>query len=963
MKIARTLLLFLVSCCCSGLVFSQNETLGKQASRLLILGKDLQKRGKLDSANHYYLKVITLAEENGLTNSLAYREAALIMGNSMVANFRMDEAEAYLKKAVAARAPGDESISQLHCDALQSMGDLYAAKGEYEPATQYYRHLLQLLKVHWGESHISYAGAWQGLAQIQLESGAFQEAEQALRKALQIYTKNSTIPRSDLASLWNDFGLLYSAQGEFDLAERYYNQALKAYEQQVGADPLDRAMVLGNLGDLQEEMGNYLGAKPYYRELFAIREKNLSKNHPDYARALILIGNLAWYDKKRDSAIYYYEQAQAIFKNTIGELHPDYGVVLINLGQLHAEKKDYFIAESYYQQCLAIRLKSYGATHPAYLACLVRLANLYKTMGEDRQAIAYFTQAHAQKIKAVTDRFSWLSSMGRAAFWEQELSFYQTLNTYAAKVGKAYPELLDLVYQATAMAKSILMQSDRELEALVTTSKDIILLKNYTKIKTLRKQEIKLFLEQAEEDGKIESIRLAADSLDKNMVQRLQALGLGNHETPVDWQEIQDHLGEQEAAIEFIRYLDEGEKAYKYMALLVHSGLQHPEMIKLGREDKIRQAIKNRDFSSLYPLVWQGIDSLMTGIKTIYYSPDGELNLLALHAICADSSGSGKTSESNINRGITPEKDSVQVWSCKNYLLDKYELHQVTSTRYLAEKSFGNSTPLTKTIRLIGGVDYDLLPKRWTSTISGTQRRATPSTTEKQKPYINRTYSKDKMPALPGTKKEVETIQNILHQAQWKSVAMMGGAAEEGAFNRAVITDHTTILHIATHGFSFPARQRNEGSGPSTLYRQLADPMLRSGLMLSGSNISWTGGGQRMLKNTGEDGILTAAEVSTLNLSKTQLIVLSACETGMGKIDGWEGTYGLKRGFKLAGVDKLIVSLWPVPDQETAELMTLFYKELVRSNNIVDSFNKAQREMRNKYGNQPELWAGFVLVR
>lgn len=956
-------MLLLVSCCCSNVVFSQQDTLGKETKRLLTLGKDLQKRGEVDSANNCFLQVITLAEKNGLTNSLLYKEAALSLGNSFVDHFRMAEAETFLKKALEARAPETGNIAPLQYDALQSMGDLYVAKGEYEPAAQCYRQLLKLMELHGGVSNIAYAGAWQGLAQIQLESGAFQEAEQGLKKALQVYKKKSTDTDGHLASLWNDFGLLYSAQGEFDLAERYYNQALKAYEQQVGADPLDRAMVLGNLGDLQEEMGNYLGAKPYYRELFSIREQNLSQNHPDYARALILMGNLAWYDKKKDSAIDYYEKAQTIFKNTIGELHPDYGVVLINLGQLHAEKKDYLTAERYYQQCLAIRLKSYGAAHPAYLACLVRLANFYKTIGQDRQAIAYFSTAHAQKIKAVTDRFSWLSSMGRAAFWEQELSFYQTLNTYAAKVGKTYPELVDLIYQANAMAKSILMQSDRELEGLITTSKDIILQKNYAEIKTLRKKEIKLFLEQAEDDGKIERIRLKADSLDKNIVGRLQTLGLGDRDTPVDWRAVQGHLGEQEAAVEFIRYLDEGEKAYKYMALILHPRLQHPEMIKLGREDEIRRAIKNRDFASLYPLVWQGIDSLMTGIKTIYYSPDGEFNLLALHAICTDGSGGGKTSESNNKRGITPEKDSSQVWSCTHYLMDKYALHQITSTRYLGEKSFSNSTPANKSIRLIGGVNYDLLPKRWTSSTAGHLRPTTPSITEKQKPYVNRTYSKEKMAALPGTKKEVEAIRNILHEAQWKSVMMMDGAAEEGAFSRSVTTDQTTVLHIATHGFSFPARQRNDGSGPSTLYRQLADPMLRSGLMLSGSNISWTGAGQRMLKNTGEDGILTAAEVSTLNLSKTQLVVLSACETGMGKIDGWEGTYGLKRGFKLAGVDKLIVSLWPVPDQETAELMTLFYKELVRSNDIVDSFGKAQREMRNKYATQPELWAGFVLVR
>jgi len=139
--------------------------------------------------------------------------------------------------------------------------------------------------------------------------------------------------------------------------------------------------------------------------------------------------------------------------------------------------------------------------------------------------------------------------------------------------------------------------------------------------------------------------------------------------------------------------------------------------------------------------------------------------------------------------------------------------------------------------------------------------------------------------------------------------------------------------------------------------------MVRCGLMFSGSNVSWTGNSQKMIKETGEDGILTAAEVSNMDLSNTKLVVLSACETGLGKIEGSEGTFGLKRGFKLAGVEQMIVSLWSVPDKETMELMTIFYEDLTQSLNPVVSFEKAQKQMRETYPKHPDLWAGFVLVR
>ena len=146
-------------------------------------------------------------------------------------------------------------------------------------------------------------------------------------------------------------------------------------------------------------------------------------------------------------------------------------------------------------------------------------------------------------------------------------------------------------------------------------------------------------------------------------------------------------------------------------------------------------------------------------------------------------------------------------------------------------------------------------------------------------------------------------------------------------------------------------------------YRASEDPMVRSGLMFSGSNVSWTGNPQKMIEETGEDGILTAAEVSNMDLSNTKLVVLSACETGLGKIEGSEGTFGLKRGFKLAGVEQMIVSLWKVDDEKTMELMTLFYEDLTQSLNPVTSFEKAQKQMRETYPTRPDLWAGFVLVR
>jgi len=169
------------------------------------------------------------------------------------------------------------------------------------------------------------------------------------------------------------------------------------------------------------------------------------------------------------------------------------------------------------------------------------------------------------------------------------------------------------------------------------------------------------------------------------------------------------------------------------------------------------------------------------------------------------------------------------------------------------------------------------------------------------------------------------------------------------------------ILHIATHGYFFNDPKLNSGSlsNSETVFKISDHPMLRSGLILAGGNLAWQG--KQTLEGR-EDGILTAYEISQMNLSNTELVVLSACETGLGDIQGNEGVYGLQRAFKIAGAKYLIMSLWQVPDKQTSLLMTTFYKKWLEDKmTIPDAFHAAQKQLRDG-GLEPYYWAGFVLV-
>lgn len=232
---------------------------------------------------------------------------------------------------------------------------------------------------------------------------------------------------------------------------------------------------------------------------------------------------------------------------------------------------------------------------------------------------------------------------------------------------------------------------------------------------------------------------------------------------------------------------------------------------------------------------------------------------------------------------------------------------------------------------------------------------------------------------LPGTKDEVEAINALLLEKRKKVNYKTAKEGTETYFKS--VAEKSDIIHIATHGFFFPdpvkvrsmmAKQAiNENTSEELAFRgnnqaiglnsftQNKDPLMRSGLVFASVHDLLST--ERIVKE--DDGILTAMEVSQMDLNKTELAVLSACETGLGEIKGNEGVYGLKRTFKIAGVKHLIISLWQVPDKETKEFMMLFYTKLFSENEITitEAFEYAQRSMRSKY--DPYFWAAFVLIR
>jgi len=325
--------------------------------------------------------------------------------------------------------------------------------------------------------------------------------------------------------------------------------------------------------------------------------------------------------------------------------------------------------------------------------------------------------------------------------------------------------------------------------------------------------------------------------------------------------------------------------------------------------------VKTKNQPTLHQLIWQPLDSILADIATVYYAPSGLLHRINLAAIPA-----------------TKEK----------MMMDQFELVQLSSTRQLMSNQ--QAERMVNTAALFGGVSFD---------VAASQPPSASDSTANKGSWNPLTYTID----------EVTGINELLSTTNFTTQLFTGSTATEAAF-KALGSNNTpspNILHIATHGYFFADNPLNEkqDSSQMTAFELNKNPMFRSGLILSGGNYAWQG---NIVPIGQEDGILTAYEISQLNLRNTALVVLSACETGLGDINNSEGVYGLQRAFKMAGVKNIIMSLWQVPDRQTALLMNRFYKNWVQEKlPLRKAFTKAQAEMQ-VMGLDPFYWAGFVLV-
>jgi CHAT domain-containing protein/tetratricopeptide (TPR) repeat protein len=787
-----------------------------------------------------------------------------------------------------------------------------------------------------------------------------------LLAALEILKKSLGQDHPNVGRLQNNLGGLYWVMGNYPKAEIFYLEALEILKKALGEDHADIGASLNALGILYKNMGNYPKAEHFYKKALEIKKKALDQNHPDLGTALNNLGNLYIDMENYIKAESLCLRAFEIWKKALGQDHPDVGPSLLNLGNLYSQMGIYPKAEPFYIEALKIRKRSLGEDHLDVKSTIESLACFFWHWGKQKKATPSFLEQQKITKRLIQNYFPYWSDTEKEKFYESQIiSENEHFQSFCADQNAANPQLSSEAFNSLLFYKGLLLSNSFKWKQRIRNSKDSTLKTRFEAWEGLANRISKLISStDSAELAELKELQIEAETIEKELVQKSEAFATMTDKNTYTWKDVQAKLKPGEAAIEMVRVRKKGiekivtdtsdqkkptyyvkglsDTAY-YAAYIVKSSSIYPELVLLKNgndlEGKWKEYYQNTirrrvPDSYSYSQFWKPIsDKLGQKVKRVYFSPDGIYNSINLNTL-----QNPKTGE---------------------YLLDEKDIRMVTNTKDLVTAS--NAKPNADYACLVGYPEYNA-DKSLRAEVVNRERKAPESWY-----HLNLSRS-DVFAELPGTKTEVENISGIISGKGWKVEMLLGEKALE---DRVKEVEMPRILHIATHGYFQPDTTKGQNA------------LLRSGLLLTGANKTLAGEKSEDL----EDGILTAYEAMNLNLDNTDLVVLSACETGLGEIKNGEGVYGLQRAFKVAGAKSIIMSLWKVSDQATQELMVSFYKNWLGSEIVGTAksghsasgqqavwpkaptagttkraaFLKAQKVLKVKYPD-PYFWGAFVMV-
>ncbi|HEV2862696.1 MAG TPA: CHAT domain-containing tetratricopeptide repeat protein [Pyrinomonadaceae bacterium] len=814
---------------------------------------------------------------------------------------------------------------------LNNLGFLHLQKGEYDKAEALYLRALAITERLLGPEHRLVATQLNNLAVLYRDRGDYLRAEPLLTRALSIQEKAAGPEHLDTSIALTTLAMLYSDRGDDERALPLFERALRIREKAEGPESTALASALGNVANVYSRRGDHPAAIRLFERALSIIEKKLGADSPLYAtmlnNAAVAYSDLG--DTARAERLS--ERALEIKERVLGPSHPDVAVALSNLAYFYFLRNEFDREESLYLRALAITEKAYGPDHPTAGTYLANLSTVYWGRGDTRRALDTLTRGAELRERNLSlvlgvgseeQKRLYLATLQNEA--HEVISFHLghaprdpaaaelALTTILRRKGR----VLDAVADQTAALRRRLDARDRELLDELSAARSSLarlVLKGADDGATTAAGEAR----RAEESRlKAEIDRLESEVSSRSAEFRTQA-------RPVTLDAVREAIPAGSALVEFVLYKPFDVKAQglasrfgpaRYAAYVLRRE-GGPRFVDLGAAEALDAAVlawrrtlsepSNAEAASrgreLDEKLMRPVRALVGDARRLFLSPDGALNLIPFGALVGE-------------RG--------------RYLVEDYSITYLTSGRDLLRLGAAAAPRQAPLVIANPLFEYPTAAPSSSTTPAAQSRRSADLAGARFNP-------------LPGTKGEAAALGSILPGARVLTEAQ----ASEAEVKRA---SGPEILHVATHGFFLPDQTRADSDAAAarglllgtTQAAQRAggeNPLLRSGLALAGANRGDGG--------AGEDGVLTALEAAGLDLWGTRLVVLSACETGIGEVKNGEGVYGLRRALVLAGSESQVMSLWQVDDAATRDLMVAYYRRLRAGEGRTEALRQVQLQM------------------
>lgn len=825
-----------------------------------------------------------------------------------------------------------------------SLATLYRSQGRYADAEKLFRDGLQAEeKARGPEPPIAYAmaGLLTGLAEVYKDEGKVDEAVPLLQRAIGYWDKA-------WGTGWGAYKHRMVASGMADLADAFARQHKYSDSEDTYASAVKLAGWSGELASTQMRWGlaqSYrLDGKFAMAEQLLQRELQFDREH-----------NLSWHVDNTSKAI----------------------------ARLYIDQDRYADAEPLMEQSLQIEQATMDPESPRLATTLFDLGEISFELARPEQADAFFQRSFAILSHQLQYYFSYMSEEDRLGVLNTVSYRFPVYFSFVERFQSESPQLAARMYDLLLWQKGLVVRSIESLRQKVALSGDseaLALLDDLAVRRTLLSGLINS-QSSASEAGrkKIAALKGETEAVEQKLVTRSQAFAEDQRSQAASWQQIRQALrtNAADAAVEFVLFpFFDGKKwtdSSHYAALVITPQREAPAFVTLGdalklEDEPVRQykewiaepkegsprpeTLSSSVPNSLFDAFWKPLEPALDNAKRVYVAPDGVLN--------------------QISFAVAPSANG-------RLLSDLYELRMVNSTADLLRSAPQSHST---TAVLIGDPKFNLTPSELQEALAELHRTpaTNPAKTEQvtlaSSPdpslnmHVSRSLSRgepgtdclqsDVLSPLPGTQAELRDIYSTLLDHGWSADPPY---TDSRALEEAVKqVHHPRVLHIATHGFFLPDQRAHTKLNDPTA-SVIEDPMLRSGLFFAGASRSICG---LPPPENADDGILTAYEASTLDLEGTELVVLSACETGLGTNRAGEGVFGLRRALQEAGANSVLMSMWQVPDAETNRLMKLFYENWLAGNNKHEALRAAQHQLREELKavgrDQPFYWGAFVLV-